>query len=200
MDGGKETKAGKFDIMNREELAATAKAMVAPGKGLLAMDESNRTCNKRFEDVGIAPTEENRRAYRELIVTAPGLGTSISGAILYDETIRQAKKDGTLFIKVMTNAGIIPGIKVDTGAKDLAGRPGEKITEGLDGLRDRLAAYYDLGARFTKWRAVIKIGEGIPSHACIEANAHALARYAALCQEGGIVPIVEPEVLMDGDH
>jgi len=200
MDGGKETKAGKFDIMNREELAATAKAMVAPGKGLLAMDESNRTCNKRFEDVGIAPTEENRRAYRELIVTTPGLGTSISGAILYDETIRQAKKDGTLFIEVMTNAGIIPGIKVDTGAKDLAGRPGEKITEGLDGLRDRLAAYYDLGARFAKWRAVIKIGEGIPSHACIEANAHALARYAALCQEGGIVPIVEPEVLMDGDH
>jgi fructose-bisphosphate aldolase class I len=200
MDGGKETKAGKFDIMNREELAATAKAMVAPGKGLLAMDESNRTCNKRFEDVGIAPTEENRRAYRELIVTTPGLGTSISGAILYDETIRQAKKDGTLFIKVMTNAGIIPGIKVDTGAKDLAGRPGEKITEGLDGLRDRLAAYYDLGARFAKWRAVIKIGEGIPSHACIEANAHALARYAALCQEGGIVSIVEPEVLMDGDH
>jgi fructose-bisphosphate aldolase class I len=200
MDGGKETKAGKFDIMNREELAATAKAMVAPGKGLLAMDESNRTCNKRFEDVGIAPTEENRRAYRELIVTTPGLWTSISGAILYDETIRQAKKDGTLFIKVMTNAGIIPGIKVDTGAKDLAGRPGEKITEGLDGLRDRLAAYYDLGARFAKWRAVIKIGEGIPSHGCIEANAHALARYAALCQEGGIVPIVEPEVLMDGDH
>jgi len=186
--------------MSKQELASIVEAMVPPGKGLLAMDESNRTCDKRFEDVGIAPTEENRRAYRELIVTTSGLGTSISGAILYDETIRQAKKDGTSFIKVMTNAGIIPGIKVDTGAKDLAGRPGEKITEGLDGLRDRLAAYYDLGARFAKWRAVIKIGEGIPSHGCIEANAHALARYAALCQEGGIVPIVEPEVLMDGDH
>jgi fructose-bisphosphate aldolase, class I len=183
-----------------KELAAVAKAMVAPGKGLLAMDESNRTCNKRFEDVGIAPTEENRRAYRELILTTPGLGTAISGAILYDETIHQAKKDGTSFTKLLTNAGIIPGIKVDTGAKDLAGRPGEKVTEGLDGLRDRLAAYYKLGARFAKWRAVIKIGEGIPSHGCIEANAHALARYAALCQEGGLVPIVEPEVLMDGDH
>jgi fructose-bisphosphate aldolase, class I len=145
--------------MDRQELAATAKAMVAPGKVLLAMDESNRTCNQRFEDVGIVPTEENRRAYRELILTAPGLGTSISGAILYDETIRQAKKDGISFIKVMTNAGIIPGIKVDTGAKDLAGHPGEKITEGLDGLRDRLVPYYQLGARFAKWRAVIKIGQ-----------------------------------------
>jgi fructose-bisphosphate aldolase, class I len=186
--------------MNREELAATAKAMVAPGKGLLAMDESNRTCNQRFTDVGIEPTAENRRAYRELILTTPDLGTAISGAILYDETIHQAKKDGTSFIEVMRNAGIIPGIKVDTGAKDLAGCPGEKITEGLDGLCDRLAAYYQLGARFAKWRAVIKIGKGIPSHACIEANAHVLARYAALCQEGGIVPIVEPEVLMDGDH
>src|SRR5260221_5575236 len=200
MDGGKETRAGKFEIMNRQELAATAKALVAPGKGLLAMDESNRTCNRRFEDVGIETNEESRRAYRELILTTPGLGTSISGAILYDETIRQAKKDGTSIIKVMTNAGIIPGIKVDTGAKDLAGRPGEKITEGLDGLRERLAAYHNLGARFAKWRAVIKIGEGMPSRGCIEANAHALARYAALCQEAGIVPIVEPEVLMDGDH
>jgi fructose-bisphosphate aldolase, class I len=186
--------------LNKQELAATAKAIVAPGKGLLAMDESNRTCNKRFEDVGIAPTEENRRAYRELILTTPGLGTAISGAILYDETIHQAKKDGTPFVKLLTNAGIIPGIKVDTGAKDLAGRPGEKVTEGLDGLRERIAAYYKLGARFAKWRAVIKIGEGIPSHGCVEANAHALARYAALCQEGGLVPIVEPEVLMDGDH
>ena len=186
--------------MSKQELAAIAKAMVAPGKGLLAMDESNRTCNKRFEDVGIAPTEENRRAYRELIVTTPGLGTSISGAILYDETIRQAKKDGTSFVKILTGAGIIPGIKVDTGAKDLAGHPDEKVTEGLDNLRDRLAEYYKLGARFAKWRAVIKIGEGIPSDACIEANAHALARYAALCQEGGLVPIVEPEVLMEGDH
>jgi fructose-bisphosphate aldolase, class I len=154
----------KFQIMSKQELAAIAKAMVAPGKGLLAMDESNLTCKNRFEDVGIAPTEENRRAYRELILTTPGLGTSISGAILYDETIRQAKKDGTSFIKVMTNAGIIPGIKVDTGAKDLAGYPGEKITEGLDGLRERLAEYYRLGARFAKWRAVIRIGEGIPSH------------------------------------
>jgi fructose-bisphosphate aldolase class I len=179
--------------MSKQELAIVAKAMVAPGKGLLAMDESKRTCNKRFADVGIAPTVENRRAYRELILTTPGLGTSISGAILYDETIRQAKKDGTPFIKVMTNAGIIPGIKVDTGAKDLAGHPDEKITEGLDGLRERLAEYYKLGARFAKWRAVIKIGEGIPSHGCIEANAHALARYAALCQEVGVVPIVEPE-------
>ena len=186
--------------MSKQELAAIAKALVAPGKGLLAMDESNRTCNKRFEDVGIAPTEENRRAYRELIVTTPDLGTSISGAILYDETIHQAKKDGTSFVKILTNAGIIPGIKVDTGAKDLAGHPDEKVTEGLDNLRDRLAEYYKLGARFAKWRAVIKIGEGIPSAGCIEANAHALARYAALCQEGGIVPIVEPEVLMDGDH
>jgi fructose-bisphosphate aldolase class I len=144
--------------MNRQEIADTASAMVAPGKGLLAMDESNRTCNKRFEDVGILATEENRRAYRELILTTPGLGTAISGAILYDETIRQAKKDGNSFIKLLRNAGIIPGIKVDTGAKELAGRPGEKVTEGLDGLRERLAAYYQLGARFAKWRAVIKIG------------------------------------------
>src|SRR6266436_866482 len=186
--------------MSKQELAAIAKAMVAPGKGLLAMDESNRTCSKRFEDVGIAPTEENRRAYRELILTTPGLGSSISGAILYEETIRQAKKDGTSFIKIMTNTGIIPGIKVDTGAKDLAGHPGEKITEGLDGLRERLAEYYKLGARFAKWRAVIDIGSGIPSRYAIDANAEALARYAALCQEAGIVPIVEPEVLMDGAH
>ena len=187
-------------MMTKQDLATIAKAMVAPGKGLLAMDESNRTCNKRFEEVGIAPTVENRRAYRELILTTPGLGDSISGAILYDETIRQAEKDGTPFTKVLTKAGIIPGIKVDTGAKDLAGHPGENITEGLDGLRERLAEYYKLGARFAKWRAVIKIGEGIPSLGCIEANAHALARYAALCQEGGVLPIVEPEVLMDGDH
>ena len=186
--------------MSTQDMATIAKAMVAPGKGLLAMDESNRTCNKRFEEVGIAPTVENRRAYRELILTTPGLGHSISGVILYDETIRQAEKDGTPFLKLIIEAGIIPGIKVDTGAKDLAGHPGEKVTEGLDGLRERLAEYYKLGARFAKWRAVIKIGEGIPSQGCIEANAHALARYAALCQEGGVVPIVEPEVLMDGDH
>ncbi|MBV9998540.1 MAG: fructose-bisphosphate aldolase class I [Verrucomicrobia bacterium] len=186
--------------MDKQELATIANALVAPGKGLLAIDESNRTCNKRFEEVGIAPTEENRRAYRELILTTPGLGSFISGAILYDETIRQSTKDGTSFIEVMTNAGIIPGIKVDTGAKDLAGHPGEKVTEGLDGLRERLVGYYKLGARFAKWRAVIRIGEGMPSEGCIAANAHALARYAALCQEGGLVPIVEPEVLMDGDH
>lgn len=145
--------------MTKQDIAAIAKAMIAPGKGLLAMDESNRTCNKRFADVGIAQTEENRRAYRELIVTTPSLETAISGAILYDETIRQAAKDGTPFIQVLTEAGIIPGIKVDTGAKDLAGFPGEKVTEGLDGLRERLAEYYRLGARFAKWRAVIKIGE-----------------------------------------
>jgi len=186
--------------MTKQDIAAIAKALVAPGKGLLAMDESNRTCNKRFADVGIAQTEESRRAYRELIVTTPSLGSAISGAILYDETIRQATKDGTPFTQVLGEAGIIPGIKVDTGAKDLAGFPGEKVTEGLDGLRERLAEYYKLGARFAKWRAVIKIGEAIPSDGCVEANAHALARYAALCQEAGIVPVVEPEVLMDGDH
>jgi fructose-bisphosphate aldolase class I len=186
--------------MSAQELIATAKAMVADSKGILAMDESNGTCNKRFEKVGIEPIEEKRRAYRELILTTPGLSKFISGAILYDETIRQAMKDGTSFVKVMTDAGIIPGIKVDTGAKDLAGHPEEKVTEGLDGLRDRIAEYYKMGARFAKWRAVITIGKDIPSRACIEANAHGLARYAALCQEGGLVPIVEPEVLMDGDH
>ena len=150
--------------------------------------------------LGIPQTEEARRAYRELIVTTPGLGECISGAILYDETIRQQKKDGTPFVKVITDAGIIPGIKVDTGAKDMAGHPGEKITEGLDGLRDRLAEYSQMGARFAKWRAVIAVGDGIPSRGCIEANAQALARYAALCQEAGLVPVVEPEVLMDGEH
>ena len=164
------------------------------------MDESNPTCNKRFAAAGIPQTEEARRAYRELIVTTPGLGEFISGAILYDETIRQRKKDGTPFVKVLTDAGIIPGIKVDTGAKDLAGHPGEKITEGLDGLRGRLREYFQMGARFAKWRAVIALGDGIPSRGCIAANAHALARYAALCQEAGLVPIVEPEVLMDGEH
>ena len=186
--------------MTTQELTQIARAMVAPGKGLLAMDESNGTCNKRFAKVGIAPTVENRRAYRELILTTPGLGESISGAILYDETIRQTTKDGTSFIEVMTDAGIIPGIKVDIGAKDLACHPGEKVTEGLDGLRDRVAEYYKMGARFAKWRAVITIARDIPSRGCIDANAHALARYAAICQEGGLVPIVEPEVLMDGDH
>ena len=186
--------------MNAQKLIETARAMVEDDKGLLAMDESNPTCNKRFARLGIPQTEQTRRAYRELIVTTPGLGESISGAILYDETIRQQKSDGTPFAKAITDAGIIPGIKVDTGAKDLAGHPGEKITEGLDGLRDRLAEYFQMGARFAKWRAVIAVGDGIPSRASIEANAQALARYAALCQEAGLVPVVEPEVLMDGAH
>jgi fructose-bisphosphate aldolase class I len=186
--------------MNTRLLIDTAKSLFANHKGLLAMDESNPTCNKRFAKLNIPQTVEARRAYRELIITTPGLGESISGAILFDETIRQQKQDGTPFIKVLTDAGIIPGIKVDTGAKDLAAHPGEKITEGLDGLRDRLKEYFQIGARFAKWRAVIGIGEGIPTRSCIEANAHALARYAALCQEAGLVPIVEPEVLMDGDH
>lgn len=186
--------------MNAQELINTAKAMVAGDKGLLAMDESNPTCNKRFAALGIPQTEEYRRAYREMIVTTPGLSDSISGLILYDETIHQKLTDGTPFIKAATNAGMIPGIKVDAGAKDLAGHPGEKVTEGLDGLRDRLQQYAKMGLRFAKWRAVIAIGKNIPGKACIEANAHALARYAALCQEAGIVPIVEPEVLMDGGH
>jgi len=186
--------------MNLKEIIKTAKTLVADDKGLLAMDESNPTCNKRFAAAGIPQTEELRRSYRELIITTPGLGKCISGLILYDETIRQKKKDGTLFIKAITDLGIIPGIKVDAGAKDMAGHPGEKITEGLDGLRDRLREYFQMGARFAKWRAVITIGKGIPSRGCIEANAHALARYAALCQEAGFVPIVEPEVLMDGNH
>ncbi len=186
--------------MNTQQLIDTTKALIADDKGLLAMDESNPTCNKRFANLGIPQTVEARRAYRELIVTTPGLGECISGAILYDETIRQQKTDGTSFLKVLIDAGIIPGIKVDTGAKNLACRPGEKVTEGLDGLRDRLAEYLQLGARFAKWRAVIVIGEDIPSRGCIEANAQALARYAALCQEADLVPIVEPEVLMDGEH
>jgi len=186
--------------MNELLLSDTAKALVDDDKGLLAMDESTPTCNKRFAKLGIPQDEEARRAYREWIVTTPGLGESISGAILYDETIRQQKKDGTPFLKVLTDAGIIPGIKVDTGAKDMAGHPGEKITEGLDGLRDRLKEYFQMGARFAKWRAVIVIGDGLPSRSGLEANAHALARYAALCQEAGLVPVVEPEVLMEGDH
>jgi fructose-bisphosphate aldolase class I len=186
--------------MDINELLNTAKTLVAGDKGILAMDESTPTCDKRFEKVGIPRTEEARRSYREMIVTTRGLGEFISGVILYDETIRQSRKDGTPFIKVITDAGIIPGIKVDKGAKQMAGHPGEKITEGLDGLRDRLKEYYIMGARFAKWRAVIAVGDGIPSRGCIEANAHALARYAALCQEAGLVPVVEPEVLMDGDH
>jgi fructose-bisphosphate aldolase class I len=164
------------------------------------MDESNPTCNKRFAKLGIPQTEEARRAYRELILTTRGLGESISGVILYDETIRQKKKDGTPFLEVITGARIIPGIKVDGGTKDMAGHSGEKITEGLDGLASRLKEYAQMGARFAKWRAVITMGDGLPSQECIEANAQALARYAALCQEAGLVPVVEPEVLMDGDH
>ena len=165
--------------MDRQELINTAKKLVANGKGLLAMDESNPTCNKRFAALGIPQTVEARRAYRELIVTTPGLGDCISGAILYDETIRQRKKDGTPFVKAIIDSGITPGIKVDTGAKALAGHPGEKITEGLDGLRDRLNEYAQMGARFAKWRAVIAIGDGIPSRGCVEANANALEKKAA---------------------
>lgn len=186
--------------MNTQTLAGTAAMMVADGKGLLAIDESTLTCNKRFAKFGIQQTAETRRKYRELIVSAPGLGESISGAILYDETIRQQKNDGTPFATALIGIGIIPGIKVDTGAKEMAACPGEKITEGLDGLRARLAEYFLMGARFAKWRAVFAIGDGIPSQACIEANAHALGRYAALCQEAGLVPVVEPEVLMEGVH
>jgi len=181
-------------------LAATAQALVGRGRGLLAMDESTSTCNKRFAASGIAQTVEARRAYRELLVTAPGLGDHISGAILFDETIRQSDRTGTRFVDRLTAAGVIPGIKVDLGAKELALHPGETVTEGLDGLRARLQDYAQMGARFAKWRAVIAIGDGLPGTACIGANAHALARYAALCQEAGLVPIVEPEVLMTGRH
>ena len=186
--------------MKAPAILETARALVADDKGLLAMDESTPTCNRRFAALGIPETDEARRAYREMIVTTPNLGQCISGAILYDQTIHQETEAGIPFVKVLIDAGIIPGIKVDAGAKDLAGHPREKITEGLDGLRDRLAEYSEMGARFAKWRAVIVLGDGIPSRGCIEANAHALARYAALCQEAGLVPVVEPEVLMDGDH
>ena len=186
--------------MNRETLSATARAMVAPGKGILAMDESHPTCKKRFDALGIEFTEENRRTYRDMLVTAAGLGDHVGGAILFDETLRQKLLDDTPFPEHLNSIGIVPGIKVDKGAKDLAGHPGEKVTEGLDGLRERLVEYAELGARFAKWRAVITIGEGLPSEACLEANAHALARYAALCQEADLVPIVEPEVLMNGEH
>ena len=183
-----------------ENLEETARALVAPGKGILAADESDGTIKKRFDSIGVESTEENRRAYRDLLFTTAGAADHIGGVILYDETIRQSSADGTPFPEVLERQGIIPGIKVDKGAKDLANAPGEKITEGLDGLRERLAEYYELGARFTKWRAVITIGEGIPSEYCLWTNAHALARFGALSQEAGLVPIIEPEVLMDGDH
>ena len=186
--------------MNADVLAETARALVSGNKGLLAMDESTRTCNKRFAQLGIPQDEETRRAYRELLVTTPHLGQCINGAILFDETIRQSTRDGRALVKVLMDAGIIPGIKVDTGAKDMANHPGEKVTEGLDGLRERLVEYSGLGARFAKWRGVVAVDDRRPSRGCIEANAHALARYAALCQEAGLVPIVEPEVLMAGDH
>ncbi|NBD95793.1 MAG: fructose-bisphosphate aldolase class I [Gammaproteobacteria bacterium] len=183
-----------------EQLVETAQAMVAPGKGILAIDESTGTIKKRLSAVGVESTEDNRRDYRSMLLSTPGLGEHISGAILFDETIRQKSTDGTPMVELMKKAGILPGIKVDRGAKALAGFEGEKVTEGLDGLRERLAEYAEMGAKFAKWRAVITIGDDIPSRACLDANAHALARYAALCQEAGIVPIVEPEVLMDGDH
>jgi len=187
--------------MSDHDLAATAQAMVAPGKGILAADESVATISKRFAALGIESTFESRRAYRELLLTTPDLSTFISGAILYDETLRQGLTDGTPFGDVLHKSDVLPGIKVDTGAKPLAGGPGETITEGLDGLRERIAEYVDMGARFAKWRAVITIAEdGRPTRNAIATNAHALARYAALCQEGGLVPIVEPEVLMDGNH
>jgi len=186
--------------MNRNELETTARSLVMPGKGILAADESTGTIQKRFDKIGVPSTPENRRDYREMLFTTAGVEAFVSGVILFDETIRQTAKDGMPLVQVLVSKGIIPGIKVDTGAKAMAGFPGEQITEGLDGLRQRLAEYHGLGARFAKWRAVINIGPQIPTTACISANAHALARYAALCQEAGLVPIVEPEVLMDGDH
>jgi fructose-bisphosphate aldolase, class I len=186
--------------MAANELHETAGAIVADNKGILAADESTGTIKKRFDSIGVESAEEARRFYRQLLFTAPGMEDAIGGVILYDETIRQSADDGTPFPELLASKGVIPGIKVDTGAHDLAGFPGEKVTEGLDGLRPRLAEYRSLGARFAKWRGVITIGDGIPTDACIEANAHALGRYAALCQEAGIVPIVEPEVLMDADN
>ena len=186
--------------MDTNLLEQTAAAMVAPGKGILAADESSPTIKKRFDSIATECSEDNRRAYRELLFTAPGIEGQIAGVILYDETLRQIGSDGKPLREALAARGIMPGIKVDMGAKDLAGHPGEKVTEGLDGLRDRLSEYRKLGAPFAKWRAVITIGDRIPNGACIQANAHALARYAALCQEAGLVPMVEPEVLLDGDH
>ncbi|HYZ93862.1 MAG TPA: class I fructose-bisphosphate aldolase [Actinomycetota bacterium] len=187
-------------MSHHAHLEEIARALVAPGKGILAADESSGTIKKRFDSIGLESTEENRRAYRDMLFTTKGLGEFISGVILYDETIRQGLPDGTPFSKVLEQGGMIPGIKVDTGSKKLAAFPGEEVTEGLDGLRDRLAEYVKLGAQFTKWRAVINIGDGIPTRFGIDANAHALARFAALTQEAGMVPIVEPEVMMTGDH
>ncbi|OGA37209.1 MAG: fructose-bisphosphate aldolase [Betaproteobacteria bacterium RIFCSPLOWO2_12_FULL_62_13] len=186
--------------MSAPELAAVAQAMVAPGKGILAADESTGTIEKRFAGIKVESTEENRRAYRDMLFTTKGLGQYISGVILYDETIRQKSANGALFVELLANNGILPGIKVDTGAKDLALCAGEKVTEGLDNLAKRCAEYAKMGAKFAKWRAVISIGQYIPSSTCIAASAHALGRYAAICQAAGLVPIVEPEVLMDGDH
>jgi fructose-bisphosphate aldolase, class I len=186
--------------MDKALLSKTAAAMVARGRGVLAADESSGTCEKRFKSVGVECTEESRRTYRGLLFTTPGVEQYISGVILFDETLRQKTSEGVLFPDYLAGKGILPGIKVDKGAMDLALCPGEKVTEGLDGLRPRLADYFKAGARFAKWRAVITIGEAIPSHTCLYANAHALARYAALCQEASIVPMIEPEVLLDGSH
>ena len=186
--------------MNINQLADTVRALFENDRGLLAMDESDPTCNKRFAAAGIVQNEESRREYREMIITTPGLGDFIGGVILYDETIRQSKRDGTSFLQVIKEAGIIPGIKVDLGKENLAAHPGEKITAGLDGLRERLTEYSWMGARFAKWRAVISLGDDIPSRGCIEANMQSLARYASLCQEVGLVPIIEAEVLMEGTH
>jgi fructose-bisphosphate aldolase class I len=186
--------------MSANNLAAIARAMVAPGKGILAADESTGTIGKRFDGISVENIEENRRAYRDMLFATRGLGDHISGVILYDETLRQKAADGRPFVEVLNKAGVLPGIKVDAGAKPLAFCPGETVTEGLDNLPKRCAEYVKLGAKFAKWRAVIDIGLDIPTSTCIAANAHALARYAAICQEAGLVPIVEPEVLMDGDH
>jgi fructose-bisphosphate aldolase, class I len=186
--------------MDVQQLNETARGLVAEGKGILAADESTGTIEKRFGSIDVESTEENRRAYRQMLFTAPGASDHVSGVILFDETIRQSSDDGTPFPELLEREGIIPGIKVDTGAKPLAGSPQEKVTEGLDGLRERLVEYRELGARFAKWRAVIEIGEGLPTPYCLHVNAHALGRYAALCQDEGLVPIVEPEVLMDGGH
>ena len=186
--------------MDKALLEATAAALVAPGKGILAADESTGTIKRRFDAIGVENTEDNRRAYRELLFRTKSSAKFISGVILFDETIRQTTAGGTPLVNLLVDEGIIPGIKVDTGAKKLAGSPEEKITEGLDGLSERVSEYVNLGAKFAKWRAVITIGTNLPSNYCINVNAHALARYARICQEGGLVPIVEPEVLMDGNH